>query len=158
LFACRHEVGFWFTAGVHQANNIQLRQPNLDPPNGIDFDTDRVTFETNDLFAFFYRRQFACGGEGRVFGGFTSNSQCLLGGDIQLPINDCWSLRSGFLYVVPDNNDVGQVPGFVEETWNVGISLVWTRCARPALGPKNYCRPLLTPADNGSFVTRIVRE
>lgn len=157
LFGCRHEIGFWFTAGVHQANNIQLRQAEFDE-GGIEFDTQRVTFEANDLFAFFYRRQLACGGEGRLFTGFTSNSQCLLGADILLPITPCWSLRSGFLYVVPDNSGASGIPGFVEETWNVGISLVWTPCARPALGPKHYCRPLLTVADNGAFPTRIVRE
>ena len=90
-----------------------------------------------------------------MFGGFTSSQQGLVGGDIQLPINPNWSLRSNFIYVAPDGNGTTANPGFEQETWNVGISLVWTPCARPACGP-NYSRPLFNVADNGSFVTRLV--
>jgi hypothetical protein len=159
LWECKHEVGFWFTAGVHESNNMQVQQPvTLAENEGIGFQQQPLTFETNDLYAIFYRRQFSCGGEGRLFGGFTSDHQGLVGGDIQVPINPCWSLRSGFLYVVPDDRDGNDVPNFVEETWNVGISLVWTPRARDACGPKNYLRPLLNVADNGSFATRVVRE
>jgi hypothetical protein len=39
---------------------------------------------------------------------------------------------------------------------NVGVSLVWTPCPRPACGP-NYSRPLFNVADNGSFLTRLLR-
>ena len=39
---------------------------------------------------------------------------------------------------------------------NVGISLVWTPCPRSA-GCQNYNRPLFNVADNGSFLTRLLR-
>jgi hypothetical protein len=110
--------------------------------------------EVNDILAFFYRKQLACGGEGRIFGGFTTHSQGLVGGDFLLPLHPNWSLQAGFLYAAPDDQRTIQQPDFAEETWNVGLSLVWTPCAR-SLGSSNYCRPLFSVADNGSFLTRL---
>ncbi len=151
----QHEVGFWFTAGVNDADNMNLRQPVQTTFGGITIDERRTVIEVNDLFAFFYRRQFACGGEGRVFGGFTANDQGLVGAELYLPINPCWSARAGFIYLTPDGRESVQRPNFTEETWNVGISLVWTPCPRQPCTP-NYCRPLFNVADNGTFATRLV--
>jgi hypothetical protein len=150
-----HEVGCWFTVGVNDADNLPLSQPVQGSANGIAIVPGIATIEVNDLFAFFYRRQFANGGEGRAFGGFTSNNQGLVGADVALPINCCWSVRGGFIYVTPDSNASPQRPDFAEESWNVGISLVWTPCPRQPCVP-NYCRPLFNVADNGSFLTRLV--
>jgi hypothetical protein len=108
----------------------------------------------NEIYAFFFRRQFACGGQGRVFGGCTSNSQGLVGGDALLPLNPCWSLRSGFIFAAADGNDTNVDPGFGGESWNVSVSLVWTPFGRGGSVP-NYCRPLFNVADNGSFLTRL---
>ena len=154
-YCCQHEVGFWFTAGVNDADNMNIRQPEETTFGGITIDESPAVVEVNDLYAFFYRRQFACGGEGRAFGGFTANNQGLVGADLYLPINPCWSARAGFLYLTPDGSETPERPNFIEETWNVGISLVWTPCARQP-GSPNYCRPLLNVADNGSFATRLV--
>jgi hypothetical protein len=145
-----HEVGFWFSSGV----NDDIAELNV-----IANDNEEVVIrqidssvEVNDLFAFYYRRQFACGGEGRLYGGFTSNHQGLVGGDARVPLNPCWSLAANFLYVVPSEET--NFPPFAEETWNVSIGLVWTPCARPDCGP-SYCRPLFNVANNGSFATRL---
>jgi hypothetical protein len=154
-WCCMHELGFWFTGGVNDADDLLLNEPALDSSVVIGIFTGQATIEVNDMYAFFYRRQFATGGEGRVFGGFTANNQGLLGVDMQLPINHCWSARAGFLYVTPDSDETPDRPNFTEETWNVGISLVWTPCPRPPCTP-NYCRPLFNVADNGSFITRLV--
>ena len=157
LYCCQHEIGFWFTAGVNDADNLILRQPFFPNGvgNGVSVVTGRGTIEVNDMFAFFYRRQFACGGQGRVFGGFTNNDQGLVGADFNVPINPCWGLRAGFLYVTPSDHQTESSPNFVQESWNVGISLVWTPCARQPCTP-NYCRPLFNVADNGSFITRLI--
>ena len=154
-YCCIHEIGFWFTAGVNDADNLTLRLPVQGSTPGIDIVTGQGTVEVNDLYAFFYRRQFACGGEGRAFGGFTANDQGLVGADLLLPINHCWSARAGFLYVTPDGNETENRPDFIEESWNVAISLVWTPCPRQPCVP-NYCRPLFNVADNGSFLTRLI--
>ena len=112
-----------------------------------------ATIEVNDLLAFFFRRQFACGGNGRLFGGFTRHSQGLVGGDAIAPISPNWSLRSSFMYVAPGGDNSTTDPSFSRESWNVGVSLVWTPCGRNN-GCGNYSRPLFNVADNGTFITR----
>jgi hypothetical protein len=156
-FACSDDVGFWFTAGLHEANNLQLLMPQFASDGGVEVASERMTAEVNSMFALFYRRQFACGGEGRLFGGFTANDQGLVGADLLVQINPCWGLRAGFLYIAPDGGETATERDFSEETWNVGISLVWTPCPR-SIGGANYGRPLFNVADNGSFATRLVRE
>ncbi|MBW8883947.1 MAG: hypothetical protein JF612_04045 [Planctomycetia bacterium] len=151
-----NEIGFWFTAGVHDASNLAMRQPIFASDGSVRVINSNGTLAVNDLYAFFFRRQFASGGQGRLFGGFTSNSQGLVGGDAQLPINPNWSLRSNFIFVSSGNGDSTTEPGFARESWNVGISLVWTPCPRCIGGP-NYNRPLFNVADNGSFLTRLTR-
>jgi hypothetical protein len=144
------ELGFRFSAGVNDDDatlNVIAQDDN-------EFDIRQATgrVEVNNLYAFYYRRQFACGGEGRLFGGFTNNQQGLFGGDARLPMNPCWSLAADFLYVVPSNES--NLRGFAEETWNVSIGVVWTPCAKTGCGP-NYCRPLFDVANNGTFATRL---
>jgi hypothetical protein len=152
LWCGGNEIGAWAAIGVSDANNIAIQQPVFG--NGtIRSVNTTANLVVNDLYAFFFRRQFACGGNGRLFGGFTGHSQALVGGDAIVPINPCWSLRSSFMYVTPGSGDNDTDPRFARESWNVGISLVWTPCPRnPCCG--NYSRPLFNVADNGTFVTR----
>jgi hypothetical protein len=147
------EIGFRFSAGVNDDSGIF----NVISGNQQEFEIRQIGghVEVNDLFAFYYRRQFACGGEGRLFGGFTNNHQGLFGGDARLPLNPWWSLAADFVYIVP--TDDSPLPGFVEETWNVSIGLVWTPFAKPGCCP-NYCRPLFDVANNGTFATRLRRS
>ncbi|HEY2415545.1 MAG TPA: DUF6666 family protein [Pirellulaceae bacterium] len=147
-----NEIGAWAAIGVNDANDIAIQQPVFG--NGtIRSVNTTATLAVNDLYAFFFRRQFACGGNGRLFGGFTGHSQALVGGDAIVPINPCWSLRSSFMYVAPGGDDTTTDPRFARESWNVGISLVWTPCPRNNCCG-NYSRPLFNVADNGTFVTR----
>jgi hypothetical protein len=149
-----NEVGFWFTAGVNDSSNIAVRQPVFSGNDTVATINANATLAVNELYAFFFRRQFACGGQGRLFGGFTGNSQGLVGGDAQLPINPNWSVRSNFIFATSGGSSTTD-PGFTRESWNVGISLVWTPCPR-GIGGANYNRPLFNVADNGSFLTRLI--
>lgn len=153
-----NEIGFWFTAGINDANDIAIRRP-IASNNGdtIRFTSTTSTLAVNEIYAFFFRRQFASGGQGRVFGGFTGHGQGLVGGDAQLPLNPYWSLRTNFIYAVPTGEDTSNDPRFTRESWNVGISLVWTPCARSASCP-TYSRPLFNVADNGTFLTRLLPQ
>jgi len=103
----------------------------------------------------YFRRQFACGGQGRLFAGVTGTSQGLVGGEAQVPFHPNWSLRSNFIYAAPGGSDESSDPGFARESWNVGISVVWTPCPRSS-SCQNYHRPLFNIADNGSFLTRLL--
>jgi hypothetical protein len=155
LWCGRNELGFWFTAGVNDAENLLLRQHVVSQQgNVISYDTSPATLAVHDLYAFFFRRQFACGGQGRLFGGFTGEGQGLFGGDAQLPLAPRWSLSASFLYVAPRGEDTPGDPRFARESWNVGISLVWRPFAPLGCGP-DYARPLFPVADNGTFVTRL---
>ena len=151
-----NEIGFWFTAGVNNSNNLAIRQPVFASDGSVRVINSNATLAVNELYAFFFRRQFASGGQGRLFGGFTGNSQGLVGGDAQFPINPNWSLRSNFIFVTSGNGNATTDPGFARESWNVGISLVWTPCPRIP-GCPSYNRPLFNVADNGSFLTRLIR-
>jgi hypothetical protein len=149
-----NEFGAWCAVGVNNANNLFIREPDANS-NTITFRGQQATLEVNDMFAFFFRRKFECGGQGRLFGGFTRNSQGLVGGDAQFPMNPNWSLRTNFIYVAPGGDSTSD-PSYTRESWNVGFSVVWTPCGRSKCG-QDYCRPLFNVADNGTFLTRLVR-
>jgi hypothetical protein len=154
---CQDDFGAWVAIGTNGAD-VAMPTPIDVGDNTIRIVNRNTLWEVNDIYAFFWRRQFECGGEGRVFGGFTANGQGLLGANAIVPLNPCWSLRSGFLYVIPNDSGDNLVPDFVEETWNVSLSLVWTPFANPGAGCcQNYCRPLFNVADNGSFITRLTQ-
>jgi hypothetical protein len=150
VLPCGHDVGAWFAIGVNDSQSeVHVMEPI--PGATVDVTTAFESFEVNDIFAFFYRRQFMCGGEGRLFGGFTSEGQGLFGGDARMPINPCWALEADFLYVA--GRDREDAPAFYDETWNVSVGVAWTpwagRCA------SKYNRPLLGVANNGNFITRM---
>ena len=150
---CQDDFGAWVALGVN--DGTALMGTPIDAGNNTIRIVDRnFNWQVNDMYAFFWRRQFQCGGEGRAFGGFTANGQGLLGADALVPLNPCWSLRGNFLYLIPNDSNDDLVEDFTEETWNVSLSLVWTPFARPS-GCQNYCRPLFNVADNGSFATRV---
>ncbi len=150
---CEHEFGFWFAAGLDQST-ISARDVQFPLPGG-DEDTVTITegqfnVQPLDIYAFFYRKQFACGGEGRAWGGFTDDSRGLLGGNIRLPVSTCLSFSTDFLYILPSESSP---TAFAEEAWNVSFNFVWTPRFRNRCGP-NYCRPLFDVANNGSFVVQ----
>ena len=150
MMPCGNELGFWFAAGGDQATTDA--QVPFFGNNSITFRSSTLDVEPVDIYAFYYRRQFECGGEGRIFGGGTDDSRGLLGGNIRLPINPCWQFSTDFLYVVADDEADFR---FNDESWNISFNLVWTPFGQGRGGCQNYCRPLLDVANNGSFLTRL---
>jgi len=128
------EIGYWGAYGVTTDR----------------FDRLRIGLEPTDLFAFFYRRRFSGGGQGRVWAGFTGQGDGLLGANASVPIGSSWSLENHFTYLVPKqgSNSGGQQ----EEAWNVAIRLVWYpgQCSRTALQTPYH--PLFYVADNSVFM------
>jgi hypothetical protein len=147
MFPQSHELGFWFSSGTNTGE--------IEPVvrlNGRRF-TLVEEYEPTDLMAFFYRRRFDAvgGGYGRLFGGFSGHGEGLIGADFALPLTENWALRTGFTYLIPKDGD--NRVAYLEEAWNVGISLVWYPGQRKSVG-NDYFRPLLDVADNGSFIVR----
>jgi hypothetical protein len=146
VFPCQDELGFWFTHGVNNTTG----QTDTAATNQSLFVNPAQGWQPTDIYAAFYRRKLQdCGAEGRMFGGFTDNSDGIIGADINLPISDSFALRSGFTYLIPtEGHSTG---GYAQESWNVGISLVWYPGCRTSRS-QDYARPLFNVADNGSFL------
>lgn len=147
-----NEFGFWFTQGMNDDSDV-ARQ-TIPGTAGQTFVDREVNFEITDLYAFFFRRQFRCGGEGRIYGGFTGESQGLVGGDLRIQLNQKWALENTFTYVTSGGDE--NVPDYQEDSWNVAIQMVWTPFAgRRGSCVPHPCRALLPVAHNGNFITRL---
>jgi hypothetical protein len=110
-------------------------------------------FEVNDQFAMFFRVPMACGGDGRIFAGGTSDRDGLLGADFTVPINERWSLQAAATYLIPEESSTasGTEAGYSAEQWGVGFSLVWYP-GRSACEGYQPLRPLFNVADNMSLL------
>jgi hypothetical protein len=154
LFPC-HELGFWFTANVKSRTIGEDR-----PPDHFDELTQfeqqpflpTIRFEPIDMYAFFYRGRLASCGEWRAFGGFTGDSQGLVGSDFRVPLSDRIALESGFIFLAPRG---GRDDQFLKEAWNVGINLVWHPGCRARKAGVSLYRPLFNVADNGSLIVNV---
>jgi hypothetical protein len=147
VFPQCHELGAFFAAGTKTNDMASTLWVNGQQRTVIE------EYEPTDLIAFFYRRRFEAvgNGNGRLFAGFTGDGGGLVGADFDLPMTENWALKTGFTYLIPKdgNNRVA----YLEEAWNVGISLVWYPGRRKAVG-NDYFRPLFDVADNGVFIPR----
>ncbi|NLF69453.1 MAG: hypothetical protein GX575_10415 [Candidatus Anammoximicrobium sp.] len=136
-----HEVGFWGAFGTKNSEEPAANAQVAD-------------WETTDLYAFFYRYSFGgChDGDARLFAGFSGQSDGLLGADARLPLGDTWALEANFAYLIPSEGDGANADAdYVQESWNVGINLVWYPGRRWGRGDRYY-RPLFRVADNGVFM------
>jgi hypothetical protein len=138
LYPNCHEIGLFFTSATDSDQAMSL-------VNNV---VVNETFESNHLYAFFYRHRHEAG-DWRVFAGLTGESDGLLGADFQLALNDCWAMEGGFAYLLPEEGTASR--GHEQESWNVGLGLVWYPGRRSARG-HDYYRPLFNVADNGSFL------
>jgi hypothetical protein len=137
---CGHEFGLWFTSNTQDSQSVSELSSG-------DIVEDWVT---TDVYAFFYRRQLEdCGATGRLFVGFSGDSDALIGADADVPLSDRWALRAGFTYLIPEESSPGI--GFQEENWNVTTGLVFFPGSRTARS-KDYNHPLFNVADNGSML------
>ena len=147
VFPNCHELGVWFTTSTRDNSTQAVIFEDID--NRIVLNE---TYETNDLFTFFYRRRFNdFGGEGRVFAGFSGQSDGVIGADMRLPITHRLAIRTDFTYLIPESNN--DALDHRAEGWNVGISLIW-HLGPPSVGCDSYYRPLLNVANNGNFLLR----
>ncbi len=130
-----HEIGFWSAAST-----------NTSMAGG-------VSYETTNQYAGFYRRNFGNSYEARVWGGGTDQNEGIVGAEFYAPLSNRWSVRSAFNYLITDS---ANGPAAVqEESWNVGISVVWHLGRNARRGCQSPFRPLFSVADNGwMFVDR----
>ena len=136
-----HEIGYFGAYGTGGANWVLLdRQVKY-----------FIVMESTDVFAFYYRRYFDGGGDGRIWLGFSGRGDGLVGGEIRVPMGKSWELENRFNYLIPKQ---GSGTGAeAQESWGVTIDLVFyvghpARCER-----YHPYRPMLNVADNTLFMT-----
>ncbi len=136
-----HELGYFGAYGTGGANFVLLdRQLKY-----------FIEMEPTDIFAFYYRRYFDGGGDGRIWLGFSGRGDGLVGGEIRVPMGKCWELENRFNYLIPKQGT--GTGGEIQESWGVTIDLVFyvghpARCER-----YHPYRPMLNVADNTLFMT-----
>ena len=126
-----HEVGFQFAAGTSED------------------DSTGTTLAATDQYLLFYRYHGRTGGEFRWLIGGNDEHHTILGADLQAPLNERWSIQTGFTYFIPSEG--GAADEASEEGWNVGINLVWHYGCRGKQWYKSAWRPMFNVADNGSM-------
>jgi hypothetical protein len=141
------ELGFLFAASNDDDVVEGVLQTGTALPTTI-----RETWSLNDYYAIFLRHTYCEGGYIKAFAGWTGTSDGILGAEGFVPLNDNWSLRNSFTYIIPEE---GQLDGGHEqESWNLSMQLVWQPCGRNNCG-KDYYRPLFNVANNGTmFINR----
>jgi hypothetical protein len=123
------EVGFWGASPTNQK------------------EVDGLDFEAVDQFAGFFRYNFREGGAMRLWGGATGDSEGIVGADFIAPLSNRWSVQTGFNYLIPD---LATGPAAAaQESWNVGLNLVWHWGNTAKRGRHNPHAPLFPVADNG---------
>lgn len=112
-----------------------------------------IPYSAVDQYNFFYRWDFGQNSNGRFWGGFTGDGEGIFGAEFNTPINNRWSIQSGFNYLIPQE-DPG-LAGVSQESWNVGINLIWHLGRTARTGCRSPYRPMFSVADNGwMFVDR----
>jgi hypothetical protein len=134
-----HEFGFWgaFNTGQTQAQTIA----------GL-----TTQFAATDLYAFFYRKTVAEGGQARVWGGGTGNGDGLFGADFRIPMSNRWDFVGGFNYLIPkDGPNSGAVDA---QSWGISMNIVWYPTRRLCGIHNTPFRQLFNVADNNVFMIR----
>lgn len=139
----RREIGYFGSYGTG-SDTFRLADQSL------------IELEPTDMSAFYYRRYFQAGGEGRLWAGFTGRRDALLGAELLIPVGHSWAIenRANFLIPRQRRGSAGQP----QESWGLTIQLVWypgqpARCAGQSL-----FRPLFSVADNATFMSDVLRR
>ena len=110
-----HEIGYFGAYGSGGGNWVLLDRPTK----------NFVFLEATDVFAFYYRRYFDGGGDGRIWLGFSGNGDGLLGGEIRVPMGKSWELQNRFNYLIPKQGNGADAASNEKCVGGVTIDLVW---------------------------------
>lgn len=135
LFRCGHEFGFLGAAGVK------------------DDQVGAVSVRPMDQYDLFYRYTSDYGSQARFWGGltggFNGSSFGIMGADFRVPMSNRADLVGGFNYIIPND---GGTTGTLQESWGLGMNLVWYFGRRKDGVHNTPFRPLFNVADNTVFM------
>ncbi len=137
----QREIGFWGSFGT-AGDRFGLPDQTF------------VEWEPTDMYAFYYRRYFERGGEGRLWAGFTGQSDALLGAEIRIPVGHSWAIenRANFLLPSERRGTLGQP----EESWGLTVQVVWYPGLPAHRADRTPFRPLFGVADNSTFMVDMI--
>ncbi|MDO5553153.1 MAG: hypothetical protein Q4G68_05280 [Planctomycetia bacterium] len=141
-FGCKTDLGF---RGAFRINDSLVNWWRV-AALGQDVQTE---VQPVSYYTGFIRRYFDCGGEGMLFAGVTEFEEGLVGGSIEVPISNYFSLKNSFTCVF--GNDESLLNS-TERTWNVSLGIVCYLGGNSRSALKNPLRPLFDVADNGTFL------
>ncbi len=144
LTAC-HEAGFRFTSSQRTAETT-ARINGLAAPI-------TVKLSALDTYRFFYRVRLGENGRGsaELHGGFSEDRDGILGLGLSTPLQGSVGLGASMVYLFPHS---GANPTYASESWNLGVSMIWTP-GRAFGTARDYYRPLFDVADNGSMLHKL---
>jgi len=131
------EIGFW-TAFGNDSDTAVFQNQQVDLQSQI------------SQYAFYYRRRFAGGNEGRLWVGFTDGSDTLFGGDVRFALSNVTAIEALFNYLNP-NEGSGQ-SGQNQEAWGLGVNVVFYLGGTAQRSSNSPYRPLFGVADNATFL------
>lgn len=136
--------------GCHELGISVAAHLNEHEPFPADDDLPSIVYQASDQYLLFYRYHGCRGGEGRVYGGFNDDDDAIIGADLYVPLQQRWSVQTGFTYLIPAES-AGQA-GAEQEAWNIFTALVWHWDCAARSCHSNCHRPLFNVADNGSMI------
>ncbi len=142
-FGCQQELGFW---GAFMTGDDRYDY-------GMRGNTAYRDVEPRDLYALFYRKTWGCGGESRIYGGFSGYGHGLMGVDFLLPLGELFAVEAGFSYMSPKSSTSAQA--LAEESWALTVTLIWYPVRGNTCAFADPFRPLLPVADNRFLIQRL---
>lgn len=139
------EIGYMGMYGLKDSE-VSLPQGNIEAAPSV------LDLSVLDRYAFFYRRQFEEGGEGRIWAGWSGYGDALLGADAVVPLGRSWALETNFAYLAPKTGS--GLDGQIDESWSLNIGLVWYPRRPVQFALSDPYRPVLGVGDNTSVMLR----
>lgn len=134
------EIGAWMSVDVMDDTKYIANGNNV----------TEFSWQSADLFAFFWRRHYCEGGALRLWGGFTDKGDGLLGGDFRAPMSDYFAIEGNSNYLAPTNG--GFHNGALRESWALSLNLVLYVGGGARLSSCTPWMPLFNVADNSIFM------
>lgn len=113
-----------------------------------------INWRAQEQYNFFVRHTFDRGNQARLWGGFTDTSDAIVGLDYSAALSAGWGVQASGNYLIP--NEGQGVVGQVNESWGLGVNLVWYPLRNQYQAARSPYRPLFNVADNGSFMMEVV--
>lgn len=146
----QNEVGTW--CAVRNGSTTQTLP--------VEFGPGSLTFQPVSQYNFFWKHWFEGGTEATIYLGFPDDSRhglasgslgtWIVGGGLQVPINDHWAAYGDFAYMKPSATNGS---GSFENSYNISFGIAWYPCS--CLKQRTACNrgwlPMLPTANNGSF-------